>query len=160
MAFYGGRLLSNALWSHANRPIPQSGPPLLVEASREFGAHGPRRKTVRWRDVRRRRFAENPNCHWCGEPMLLIERWPGQRPKIRSHPDEATIDHLDERWSGRRKQWNHGEGRRTVLAHLRCNGERDRKAMIAMPIQNRWEMSRWIFLDICKRSGALNEVEL
>ena len=97
-------------------------------------------------------------CHWCKKPTVLIERHERKKgePKVRHRPDEATIDHLDPRHSNERGK-HKGEYRR-VLSCLKCNGERDRRALSELPIHTLWEMNGSLY-DIAKRSGALNEVD-
>lgn len=102
----------------------------------------------------RRLWGKDKRCHWCKLPTVLLDR-SGDK-KIKRRPDEATIDHLDPRHSPERGK-HEGEFRR-VLACLKCNGERDKQQLAAMPIQELWERGFSIY-GIAKTSGALNEVD-
>jgi len=65
---------------------------------------------------------QNGTCHWCGVPMVMPTGDNQNEPLL------ATIDHLDDRYSGRRRQHNDGVARK-VLACLRCNRERAQEAV-------------------------------
>jgi hypothetical protein len=73
-----------------------------------------------WSDKRRARREklmrdQNGLCHWCNEPMEMPER--GQHHI--TGPNEATLEHLDNRLSAARGE-RLGK-RRVVLAHSKCN---------------------------------------
>lgn len=74
------------------------------------------------RDKRRRLklWQRNPHCHWCGRKTVYIQRRQGG-PKVAYSDDEATLDHLNSRLSGNRKQTNTVT---TVLACRACNHRR------------------------------------
>lgn len=160
MAYYG-KLLSNDLLLHAKRSARE--PWSLYP---EHRPSPPKRKTeemrtkstyYKWR--RACMFRRDPLCHWCRKPMVLIERTraPQKGVRIETVPNEATIDHLDPRGSPMRGKAAYGEIR-LVLACWACNKERNDHFQRTIPIQTRWEFDRRKFLDIAKRSGALNEV--
>lgn len=154
---YFGKLLSNDLLMHAIRSANGTlrdgqGRPLTLTTMRmqEDGSI-PKNGGEYHRAKRRRLFKHNPLCHWCHQPMVLIERGPG-KPNVKVNPDEATIEHLDARHSPERGK--HPGEVRQVLAHHRCNNERDRQQTAALPIQTLWERSGQI-IDIARRAGAL-----
>jgi hypothetical protein len=71
-------------------------------------------------------------CHWCNGPMRLVDRSGNTRGKDFAW-DEATIDHLDDRFSPERGQ--HAGEYRHVLAHRKCNWDRGRASQAARPIE-------------------------
>lgn len=158
---YFGRLLSNDLLIHAIRSAKPAlkcaqGKPLTLVTMRRRKNGSLAKKGEYMRHKRQQLFKEQGGlCHWCRETMVLIERVPGGI-WIRQRPDEATIEHLDPRYSPERGK--HPGEVRQVLACSKCNNERAARDILAMPIQTRWEMSWANFVDIAKRSGALNEV--
>lgn len=67
-------------------------------------------------------------CHWCGCDTFM--RWRGGgSPK----PDEATIDHIDDRLSPERGQ--HPGERRQVMACNTCNHRRHKEGQLAAGIE-------------------------
>lgn len=84
---------------------------------------------------RRRRlfrlWEKNRCCHWCKRETLLIFRPASiQHNKFRVLDNEATIDHLRDRYEGR-LQVVHEE--QTVLACWKCNNDRSREATSNVP---------------------------
>lgn len=157
---YAGRILSNALLLHAktsarepwslypeHRPAKRPAEP--VPHPRDARTKSTYNK---WR--RACMFKRDPLCHWCRIPMVLVERTKGV--VIDSVPNEATIDHLDPRGSPERGK--HGGEIRQVLACWSCNAKRNDEFQSSIPTQTWWERDRRRFIDIAKRSGALNEV--
>lgn len=75
-------------------------------------------------------------CHWCGRPTVLFVVPPQSPSRVRRHgehfPDRATIDHLDTKSSGQRKQRNNQE-ERTVLACYECNQRKNTEEQAATP---------------------------
>lgn len=68
-------------------------------------------------------------CFWCAVTMVL------PRQHVHEPPDNlATLDHLDDRLSGRRGMYAYGV-ERTVLACRKCNNERGRQSELQMPIE-------------------------
>jgi 5-methylcytosine-specific restriction endonuclease McrA len=86
---------------------------------------------IRLKRRRRELFhAQGGCCHWCKEPMRLIEDNPGGGcPK-----DMATIDHLRDRFHPERRQPPRGE-ERYVAACWNCNNKRGavRQAELGKP---------------------------
>lgn len=76
-------------------------------------------------------------CYWCGVFMTLpvYPPEPGRRPP----PNEATIDHLDSRYSPERGR-HAGEYRR-VAACVDCNGRRAAAEQAALPREEQWRRS-------------------
>lgn len=86
-------------------------------------------------------FLKDPHCHWCGCEVVLSE------PPHSPYPDnQATLDHLQTKFAGRRYVRNR---EMTVLACLKCNGRRGREEMMSIPTLDRrfYErgMRAWIF---------------
>lgn len=73
-----------------------------------------------WVEKRKRRHAENPNCHWCGIETVLVEGH--SKETIRN---KATLDHMDDRFDPMRGK--RGGERRVVLACWDCNHRRGRE---------------------------------
>lgn len=156
---YFGKLLSNELLKHAIRTTPSlkdaQGKPLTLVTLRRKADGSLRTNGAHLRHKRRRLYKEQGGaCYYCKGRMVLVERQPGDSNRCRRN--EATIEHLDPRYSPERGK--RGGEQRQVLACMGCNTERSRKDILAMSIQARWEMSWANFMDIAKRSGALNEV--
>lgn len=76
-------------------------------------------------------------CFWCGASMTL----PAYPPLRHRRPpaNEATIDHLDSRWSPERGRHN-GESRH-VLACWDCNGRRNTAEQASIPRAELWRRS-------------------
>lgn len=77
---------------------------------------------------RRRQLArlfkeQNGLCHWCKKPMRKPGSFDGSQG-IRFPDDICTMDHLVERFNGRKK----GDKCETVAACFRCNHERGNRA--------------------------------
>ena len=65
------------------------------------------------------RKRDGDNCHYCGEPMIFPETaWRGS--------SLATIEHLTPRAKGGTDDMDN-----LVLAHLRCNQDRNAELMLA-----------------------------
>lgn len=88
---------------------------------------------VRKRNRMLRLWHADPCCHWCRRLTVLVFRPEGigmrQVPRA---DNEATIDHLNDRYSGRPQI--HGV-ELTVLACHRCNQKRADEATAAIPIE-------------------------
>lgn len=68
-------------------------------------------------------------CFWCKKPMQLIE---SDKPIKKVPPDMCTVDHLESRWHPKRGTFGWGTYRH-VAACNRCNNERDKAELAAMP---------------------------
>lgn len=105
---------------------------------------------IKWQ--RRRIWEVNPRCHWCQCVTIL----PDYHARMgRPNPKWATIEHLDARHS--KERGKHPREFRHVLACWKCNNDRDRRELKALPIQSLWEMNGH-FYQIAKATGALNEI--
>lgn len=124
---YHGKLLSNELLLHAIRSAKpaltdwQGKPITMVTLRRQ--ADGSLRHNGDYKRHKRRELFKRQHgmCWYCKGRMVLVERVNGG-PKIRQHPDEATIEHLYPRYS--RERGKHSGKVNIVLAHNRCNSER------------------------------------
>tara|TARA_Y100000310_G_scaffold339480_1_gene432252 strand:- start:1650 stop:2210 length:561 start_codon:yes stop_codon:yes gene_type:complete len=82
-------------------------------------------------------WTESPNCHWCGQPTLLIFRgayFAAGENFLPFRDNEATIDHLNSKLSSERGQYNDGK-RRRVLSCKKCNHNRSVQEHIDTPIE-------------------------
>lgn len=84
-------------------------------------------KRMRRRKARLHRL-NGGRCHWCGIVTVISPRG---RITVQT-PNTATLDHLDERFSGRRGEYSGQE--RTVLACAKCNSHRSNANL---PIEER-----------------------
>jgi hypothetical protein len=76
-------------------------------------------------------------CYWCGCQTAL----PPSGVSVKEPPpNEATVDHLDERFSGRKGSHPNGV-ERTVLACRACNEARGNRMYKALPVEQRRAMS-------------------
>lgn len=83
---------------------------------------------------------QDKRCHWCQRETIIIFRPPSVDMKKFPSPDnEATIDHLIDRYDGRVQV--HGL-EITVLACTKCNNLRNIEKTATMPIENLWERAR------------------
>ena len=69
-------------------------------------------------------------CHWCGIKTVLPQFLPKGRGTQPGHM--ATLDHLDDRLSGRRGSFTGKGVERTVLSCLKCNSERGKESEAAL----------------------------
>lgn len=78
-------------------------------------------------------MAKHPYCYWCGRKLSFngIIRG-GKLP-----PDYPTIDHIQTRFSGKRKELAE-EGLR-VLSCSECNFERSNKELKQSPFKQKWK---------------------
>lgn len=160
---YFGLLLSNELLLHAIRSAKPAltdgqGRPVTAVTLRRKANGALRSGGDYLRHKRRELFKEQKGlCHWCREPMTLIERTDKKQgePKIKRRPDEATIEHLDPRYSPERGK--HAGEIRQVLACSSCNNVRANEDVKRLPIQTRWEWSGQLY-HLAMLTGALNEV--
>jgi len=86
-----------------------------------------RRLISLWRADRR--------CYWCGRETVLRVFPRCAKSSVRpppSCPEQATIDHLYSRLSGKRQQTYNTET--TVLACYECNQRRCREEQAALPV--------------------------
>ena len=87
---------------------------------------------------RDRLFSKKPFCYWCNCQLIHPRRCKvnGVLPKI--PPDNmATIDHLDNKLSPERGNYNHQNVPRTVLACHKCNQLRGRQEVEAAEMKRR-----------------------
>lgn len=83
-------------------------------------------------------------CHWCERQMVHWndrDRDPGKRTK-EMQKLWATIDHLRPRHHPFRCDGNPRQEQRWVLACWKCNNDRDREAVMKIPIEERWLAAR------------------
>jgi hypothetical protein len=73
----------------------------------------------RTKKIRHRLFKENPFCFWCGKETLLLDREGGS-----AHADEATLEHLFDKFDERRYQEG---GNKVVIACYLCNFNRGKQ---------------------------------
>lgn len=96
-----------------------------------------RRRAALWKE-------QDGLCHWCKCQMI---HWndrtndPGKRtPEARLR--WATIDHLRSRHNPHRNDGNPNFEQRWVLACWKCNNDRGRAEVMAIPIEERWLTAR------------------
>ena len=89
---------------------------------------------------REKLFKENPHCYYCN--VLTIFDRPTKHNKGRGwQPDNlATIEHLYSRFDPRRKIPNTNNERRHVLACYKCNHERGKAEVNALPRETQVEI--------------------
>lgn len=103
-------------------------------------------KTRYLRNRRRKLWEEYPYCRFCSVLTVLPEDCPpGKAP-----PNQATIEHLDSRYSPERGKM---AGERTTLACWKCNNTRNCHEQRRVPIEVRRERSQH------KQSPSFPELE-
>lgn len=83
------------------------------------------------REIKERRqklIAKGLGCHWCGRPVKEYENKGSNPPD-----DQATIDHLFDKYNPHRKTPNHNQERRWVLSCYRCNNDRNKLRQQQLP---------------------------
>jgi hypothetical protein len=74
-------------------------------------------------------YQRDPHCHWCR--CLTVLPPEGSPPKV-TPPNEATIDHLRDRYDPRRREPARNQEERTVLACRGCNARRNTERQAEM----------------------------
>lgn len=83
---------------------------------------------------------QDGNCYWCANPMIAAIESP-QRG-VKHPPNEATIDHLEDRFNSNRGLFTGTNERRRVLACRQCNEDRGRQSQTARPLEELHERSQ------------------
>lgn len=85
----------------------------------------------------------DPRCHWCQQPTIIIFRPQrvdgGVIKRLPVLPNEATTDHLNDRYGERPVVTDGTET--TVLSCYECNHRRGQEATAARPIEELWKRS-------------------
>ena len=80
----------------------------------------------------------DPHCYWCGCAVILGNRNRNGKDCAPCPPNMATLDHVVSR---NNKNWKKGAINSIVLSCSKCNNERQRKEVKALPKEELWYRS-------------------
>lgn len=108
--------------------------------------------TASTKQRRNRLFAKHPYCFWCSRKVIHPNRFTDEQGNIRRGQKGlhkmATLDHLDDRLSGRRGMFMDGKHERTVLSCFACNTKRglesQKRAAMSAPKAQLGQSQDWV----------------